>query len=72
MDINRGPKPYLYKSDHAFPGINGGDPPVVILYADLGTNTFNNFHKVLSEKAENGEIVYVLHHFVAVVIFANR
>ncbi|MGH0118928.1 UNVERIFIED_CONTAM: hypothetical protein FKN15_054922 [Acipenser sinensis] len=59
------PKPYLYKGDHAFPGINGGDPPVVILYDELGTNTFNNFHKVLSEKAENGEIVYVLHHFVA-------
>ncbi|MGH0134688.1 UNVERIFIED_CONTAM: hypothetical protein FKN15_036660 [Acipenser sinensis] len=59
------PKPYLYKSDHTFPGINGGDPPVVILYAELGTNTFNNFHKVLSEKAENGEIVYVLRHFVA-------
>ncbi|MGH0126989.1 UNVERIFIED_CONTAM: hypothetical protein FKN15_012302 [Acipenser sinensis] len=61
-----GPKPYLYKSDHTFPGINGGDPPVVILYAELGTNTFNNFHKVLSEKAENGEIVYVLRHFVAI------
>ncbi|RXN01960.1 UDP-glucose:glycoprotein glucosyltransferase 2 [Acipenser ruthenus] len=60
-----GPKPYLYKSDHTFPGINGGDPPVVILYAELGTNSFNNFHKVLSEKAENGEIVYVLRHFVA-------
>ncbi|KAK6487138.1 UDP-glucose:glycoprotein glucosyltransferase 2 isoform X1 [Huso huso] len=59
------PKPYLYKSDHTFPGINGGDPPVVILYAELGTNSFNNFHKVLSEKAENGEIVYVLRHFVA-------
>ncbi|KAM4731815.1 UDP-glucose:glycoprotein glucosyltransferase 2 [Anableps anableps] len=59
------PKPYLYKNDHAYPGVNKTDVPVVILYAEIGTKKFNSFHKVLSEKAEEGTLVYVLRHFVA-------
>ncbi|XP_066542592.1 UDP-glucose:glycoprotein glucosyltransferase 2-like [Hoplias malabaricus] len=59
------PKPYLYKNDHKYPGANGTDLPVVILYAEIGTKKFNTFHKVLSEKAELGKLVYVLRHFVA-------
>ncbi|MEQ2201626.1 hypothetical protein XENOCAPTIV_015281, partial [Xenoophorus captivus] len=60
------PKPYLYKNDHTYPGVNKTDVPVVILYAEIGTKKFNSFHKVLSEKAEEGALVYVLRHFVAV------
>ncbi|XP_072542692.1 UDP-glucose:glycoprotein glucosyltransferase 2 isoform X2 [Salminus brasiliensis] len=59
------PKPYLYKGDHKYPGANGTDLPVVILYAEIGTKKFNTFHKVLSEWAEEGKLVYVLRHFVA-------
>ncbi|XP_030613606.1 UDP-glucose:glycoprotein glucosyltransferase 2 isoform X4 [Archocentrus centrarchus] len=59
------PKPYLYKNDHAYPGINKTDVPVVILYAEIGTKKFTSFHKVLSEKAEQGMLTYVLRHFVA-------
>ncbi|KAL7881321.1 hypothetical protein AOLI_G00081690 [Acnodon oligacanthus] len=59
------PKPYLYKNDHKYPGANGTDLPVVILYAEIGTKKFNTFHKVLSERAEEGKLVYVLRHFVA-------
>lgn len=40
--------------------------PVVILYAEIGTKKFTSFHKVLSEKAEEGKLIYVLRHFVAV------
>lgn len=40
--------------------------PVVILYAEIGTKKFTSFHKVLSEKAEEGTLTYVLRHFVAV------
>lgn len=40
--------------------------PVVILYAEIGTKKFTSFHKVLSEKAEEGTLIYVLRHFVAV------
>ncbi|KAM9709881.1 UDP-glucose:glycoprotein glucosyltransferase 2 isoform 2-T3 [Menidia menidia] len=59
------PKPYLYKNDHIYPGVNGTDVPVAILYAELGTKKFASFHKVLSEKAEQGALRYVLRHFVA-------
>lgn len=64
------PKPYLYKNDHTYPGVNKTDVPVVILYAEIGTKKFTSFHKVLSEKAQEGTLVYVLRHFVAVSINA--
>uniref|UniRef100_A0A665TTR0 UDP-glucose ceramide glucosyltransferase-like 1 n=1 Tax=Echeneis naucrates TaxID=173247 RepID=A0A665TTR0_ECHNA len=60
------PKPYLYKNDHTYPGINKTDVPVVILYAEIGTKKFASFHKILSERAQEGTLVYVLRHFVAV------
>ncbi|XP_050975061.1 UDP-glucose:glycoprotein glucosyltransferase 2 isoform X2 [Labeo rohita] len=59
------PRPYLYKSDHQYPGVNGTDLPVVVLYAEIGTKDFNTFHKVLSERAQEGKLVYVLRHFVS-------
>uniref|UniRef100_A0A672RF37 UDP-glucose glycoprotein glucosyltransferase 2 n=1 Tax=Sinocyclocheilus grahami TaxID=75366 RepID=A0A672RF37_SINGR len=62
------PRPYLYKSDHQYPGVNGTDLPVAVLYAEIGTKEFNTFHKVLSERAQEGKLVYVLRHFVFVSI----
>ncbi|XP_073701315.1 UDP-glucose:glycoprotein glucosyltransferase 2 isoform X2 [Garra rufa] len=59
------PRPYLYKSDHQYPGVNGTDLPVVVLYAEIGTKEFSAFHKVLSERAQEGKLVYVLRHFVS-------
>ncbi|XP_059198602.1 UDP-glucose:glycoprotein glucosyltransferase 2 isoform X2 [Centropristis striata] len=59
------PKPYLYKNDHTYPGVNKTDVPVVILYAEIGTKKFATFHKVLAEKAGEGTLIYVLRHFVA-------
>lgn len=66
------PKPHLYKNDHTYPGANKTDVPVVILYAEIGTKKFSSFHKVLSEKAGEGTLVYVLRHFVAVSEIALR
>ncbi|XP_048350418.1 UDP-glucose:glycoprotein glucosyltransferase 2 [Sphaerodactylus townsendi] len=57
------PKPYLFKGDHKFPTLSAAGP-VVILYAEMGTKDFATFHKVLSEKAQKGEIVYILRHFI--------
>lgn len=62
------PRPYLYKSDHQYPGVNGTDLPVAVLYAEIGTKEFNTFHKVLSERAQEGKLIYVLRHFVSVSI----
>ncbi|XP_036396338.1 UDP-glucose:glycoprotein glucosyltransferase 2 [Megalops cyprinoides] len=58
-------KPYLYKIDHKYPGVNATDLPVAILYAEIGTKRFNTFHKLLSEKAREGKLAYILRHFVA-------
>lgn len=52
--------------DHKFPGGNVTDLPVAILYAEIGTKKFNTFHKLLSEKAREQKLVYVLRHFVQV------
>ncbi|XP_072350240.1 UDP-glucose:glycoprotein glucosyltransferase 2-like isoform X2 [Scyliorhinus torazame] len=57
------PKPYLFKGDHMFPTKNT-EAPVAILYAEIGTKEFSKFHKILSEKAGKGEVMYVLRHYV--------
>ncbi|XP_037655622.1 UDP-glucose:glycoprotein glucosyltransferase 2 [Choloepus didactylus] len=57
------PRPYLFKGDHKFP-TNKENLPVIILYAEMGTRAFGEFHKVLSEKAQKGEILYVLRHYI--------
>ncbi|XP_055398830.1 UDP-glucose:glycoprotein glucosyltransferase 2 isoform X1 [Bubalus kerabau] len=57
------PRPYLFKGDHKFP-TDKENLPVIILYAEMGTRAFRKFHTVLSEKAQNGEILYVLRHYI--------
>ncbi|XP_066436635.1 UDP-glucose:glycoprotein glucosyltransferase 2 isoform X2 [Eleutherodactylus coqui] len=58
-----GPRPYLYKGDHIFPTLSK-TAPVVVLYAEIGTKAFATFHKILVEKAEREEIIYVLRHYI--------
>ncbi|KAG5286096.1 hypothetical protein AALO_G00010890 [Alosa alosa] len=58
------PKPYLFKGDHKFPSTNP-EAPVVILYAEMGTDEFSRLHQLMVSKANEGLIVYVLRHFVA-------
>nr|XP_027794665.1 UDP-glucose:glycoprotein glucosyltransferase 2 [Marmota flaviventris] len=57
------PRPYLFKGDHKFP-TNNENLPVIILYAEIGTKAFVEFHKVLTQKAQNGKILYVLRHYI--------
>uniref|UniRef100_A0A672UAU3 UDP-glucose ceramide glucosyltransferase-like 1 n=1 Tax=Strigops habroptila TaxID=2489341 RepID=A0A672UAU3_STRHB len=56
-------RPYLFKGDHKFPTLKE-DGPVVVLYAEMGTKDFVKFHRILSEKAQKEEIVYVLRHYI--------
>ncbi|XP_053565723.1 UDP-glucose:glycoprotein glucosyltransferase 1 isoform X2 [Bombina bombina] len=58
------PKPFLFKGDHKYQ-VTNPESPVVILYAQIGTQGFANFHHLLSTKAREGVICYVLRHFVA-------
>ncbi|XP_043850878.1 UDP-glucose:glycoprotein glucosyltransferase 2 [Dromiciops gliroides] len=57
------PRPYLFKGDHKYPTVTE-NLPVIILYAEMGTKDFNKFHKILSEKAQKEEILYVFRHYV--------
>ncbi len=58
------PRPYLYKSDHQYPVVNGTDLPVAVLYAEIGTKDFNAFHRFCQSGPQEGKLVYVLRHFV--------
>ena len=59
------PRPYLFERDHKFPTGNE-NLPVIILYAEIGTREFAEFHRVLSKKSKNGKILYVLRHYIKV------
>ncbi|GAB1299182.1 UDP-glucose glycoprotein glucosyltransferase 2 [Apodemus speciosus] len=57
------PRPYLFERDHKFP-TSSENLPVIILYAEIGTRAFAEFHRVLSKKSKNGKILYVLRHYI--------
>lgn len=59
------PRPFLFERDHKFPTGNE-NLPVIILYAEIGTREFAEFHRVLSKKSKNGKILYVLRHYIKV------
>jgi len=56
--------PELYKLDHRYPGKSADGFPVIILYGQIGTDSFNSFHLKLKSMAESGEVVYVVRHFL--------
>uniref|UniRef100_A0A8C8GDG2 UDP-glucose ceramide glucosyltransferase-like 1 n=1 Tax=Oncorhynchus tshawytscha TaxID=74940 RepID=A0A8C8GDG2_ONCTS len=56
--------PYLFKSDHRFPGSNP-DTPVIILYAEIGSSDFTMFHQLMLSKVNKGLATYVLRHYLA-------
>ena len=53
--------------DHHYPG-SKDSPVVVILYAEIGTGAFSQWHTVLQEKAKHGDIDYILRHYVHVCL----
>ncbi|XP_039203086.1 UDP-glucose:glycoprotein glucosyltransferase 1 isoform X1 [Crotalus tigris] len=58
------PKPFMFKGDHKYPGINS-ESPIVVMYAEIGSKQFSEFHRLLVSKAIAGEINYILRHYVA-------
>uniref|UniRef100_A0A8D0HBJ3 UDP-glucose ceramide glucosyltransferase-like 1 n=1 Tax=Sphenodon punctatus TaxID=8508 RepID=A0A8D0HBJ3_SPHPU len=58
------PRPFLFKGDHKYP-VSNPDSPVVILYAEIGSEEFSRYHKLLVAKVHAGESTYILRHYVA-------
>lgn len=55
----------VYSFDHIYPG-SENNTITAILYAELGTKDFTQFHEYLSKQAESGLVKYVSRHFVRV------
>lgn len=55
----------LYRVDTHYPGSANHSLPVV-LYGELGTTSFAQFHSILKQYALDGKIDYVVRHFVKV------
>uniref|UniRef100_T1J9H3 UDP-glucose:glycoprotein glucosyltransferase n=1 Tax=Strigamia maritima TaxID=126957 RepID=T1J9H3_STRMM len=55
----------LFKLDHRYPRSNEKSLPV-ILYAQIGTESFYNFHFVLKKLANEGKVNYILRHYLKV------
>lgn len=56
----------LIKADHYYPGSRGRDV-VVVLYGQLGTRLFNDWHSLLVQEVNAGHITYILRHHVTKV-----
>jgi len=59
-------QPMMIPADHCYPASRGRDV-VVILYAQLGTRLFNDWHSLLVKQVDMGHITYILRHYVAAV-----
>lgn len=57
-----------FSFDHIYPGSENNSYPI-ILYSDIGSTEFKKFHSILKEKAINGDIKYILRHYVKVRLF---
>lgn len=55
----------LYRVDTHYPD-SANRSLAVVLYGELGTKSFAQFHKQLKQYAEDGMIDYVIRHYVRV------
>ena len=56
----------MIKPDHYYPASKGCDV-VVILYAQLGSRVFSDWHRLLVQLASVGRLTYILRHYVTTV-----
>lgn len=56
-------KPLVIKNDHYYKGIKDHDV-IVILYAQLGTDAFSEWHNKLAALVDEGSVTYILRHYV--------
>lgn len=53
----------LYSFDHIYPG-SENNVQVVVLYGEIGSRSFSEFHNYLKTEVQKGAIKYVMRHFV--------
>ncbi|KAL8187543.1 UNVERIFIED_CONTAM: UDP-glucose:glycoprotein glucosyltransferase 1, partial [Gekko kuhli] len=58
------PKPFMFKGDHKYP-VSNPESPVVIMYAEIGSEELSRYHRLLVSKARAEEITYILRHYIA-------
>ncbi|EGD77065.1 hypothetical protein PTSG_07405 [Salpingoeca rosetta] len=56
------PPSTVYDVDHIRPSSSRNDVPVVVLYADIGSPSFKDWHEALSQLCQEGKVQYVLRH----------
>ncbi|XP_023293347.2 UDP-glucose:glycoprotein glucosyltransferase [Lucilia cuprina] len=52
-----------YAFDHIYPG-SENNTRTVVLYGDIGSKTFAQYHYLLTEKALSGDIKYITRHYL--------
>lgn len=57
----------IYSFDHIFPG-SENNSIATILYSELGSKEFQQFHDILKKEATLGKIKYVSRHYIRVCI----
>lgn len=60
-----------FQIDHHYPG-SENKSLTVILYGELGTPEFSQFHNFLKQYAIEGKIDYIVRHYVKVNIFLSN
>lgn len=60
----------IFNLDTHFPGSQNRSN-IAILYGALGSKEFAQFHHVLSKKAEEGVIDYMIRHFIKVIFYCR-
>lgn len=54
----------LYDFDHVYPG-SQNNTIVVILYGQLGTQLFNQYHNEIKARAEAGDVKYIIRNYLS-------
>ena len=57
----------VFEFDHIHSSSLLGSRPLAVLYAELGTPEFEQFHDALISLSNSGQVVYALRHYIKVI-----
>ena len=56
----------VFEFDHVYSSTHFGSSPLAVLYAELGTVEFEQYHDALASLSNSGKLVYVFRHYIKV------